>query len=175
MNLLRSAWCVNWLSDWLRNMSLERFTHHEILPEMRTIMPNYMTAQSQVTFLYYDDLGPAVDFYENILEFELVEDQEWAKIYRTSSSSFIGLVDGTRGFRKPLANSAVLCTLVVDDVPGWYERLKARGVKILREPQVYEEIQVHCFFFEDPGGYAYEVEQFLKPELADVFHKGLRK
>ncbi|MEZ4664668.1 MAG: VOC family protein [Caldilineaceae bacterium] len=134
-------------------------------------MSNYITAQSQVTFLYYDDLAPVVDFYENILEFELVEDQQWAKIYRTSGSSFIGLVDGTRGFRKPLANSAVLCTLVVDDVPGWYERLKARGVKILREPQVYAEIQVHCFFFEDPGGYAYEVEQFLKPELVDVFHK----
>lgn len=127
-------------------------------------------AQSQITFLYYADLRPISDFYENVLNFELVEDQQWAKIYRTSASSFIGIVDGTRGFRQPKADSAVLCTLVVDDVPGWYESLRKQGVKILREPQVYADIQIHCFFFEDPGGYAYEVQQFLKPELAHIFH-----
>lgn len=127
-------------------------------------------AQSQITFLYYDDLQPIVEFYEKILNFELVEDQDWAKIYRTSASSFIGIVDGQRGFRRPLADSAVLCTLVVDDVPGWHQALRQKGVKILREPQIYDEIQVHCFFFEDPGGYAYEVQQFLKPELAHIFH-----
>ncbi len=133
-------------------------------------MTNSRMVQSQITFLYYDDLVPVVDFYERVLGFELVEDQQWAKIYRTTGNAFVGLVDGKRGFRKPLADSAVLVTLVVNDVLAWYAHLKARGVKILREPKVYEEIQVHCFFFEDPGGYAYEVEQFLKPELAQVFH-----
>lgn len=127
-------------------------------------------AQSQITFLYYNDIGPIAEFYADILGFELVEDQQWAKIYRTSASSFIGVVDGSRGFRQPNADSAVLCTLVVDDVPYWFQRLKALGVKIVREPQIYDEIQVHCFFFEDPGGYAYEVQQFLKPELAHIFH-----
>jgi catechol 2,3-dioxygenase-like lactoylglutathione lyase family enzyme len=93
-------------------------------------------AQSQITFLYYDDLAPIADFYANVLGLE-----------------------------------PVLCTLVVDDVPDWYARLRERGVKILREPRVYDDIQVHCFFFEDPGGYAFEVQQFLKPELADIFHR----
>lgn len=129
------------------------------------------TVQSQITFLYYEDLDPIARFYEEILEFERVEDQQWAKIYRTSSNAFIGIVDGQRGFRQPLANSAVLVTLVVDDVIGWYEKLKTRGIKILREPQVYDEIQIHCFFFEDPGGYAYEVQRFLKPELEHIFHE----
>ena len=133
-------------------------------------MRSLRTIQSQITFLYYDDLALVVDFYERVLGFELVEDQQWAKIYRTTSSSFIGLVDGSRGFRKPLADSAVLVTLAVNDVPAWYEHLTAHNVKILREPTVHDDIQVHCFFFEDPGGYAYEVQQFLKPELADIFH-----
>ena len=99
-----------------------------------------------------------------------MEDQQWAKIYRVSDTSFIGLVDGERGFRKPLENSAVLCTFAVPDVMAWYEHLKSRGVKILREPNTYDEIQVQCFFFEDPGGYAVEVQQFLKPELQEIFH-----
>lgn len=130
----------------------------------------YSVAQSQITFLYYDALEPIAEFYENILRLELVEDQGWAKIYRTSASSFIGIVEGSRGFRRPHPDSAVLCTLVVDDVPGWHQHLRSHGVKITREPQVYDDIQIHCFFFEDPGGYAYEVQQFLKPELAHIFH-----
>lgn len=133
-------------------------------------MPNLSIA-SQITFLYYQDLAAAQQFYEGVLGLEKVEDQGWAKIYRVSGTAFVGLVDEAHGSLKAQPENAVMLTLVVDDVPGWYERLKARGVKILRKPQVYEEIQVHCFFFEDPGGYAYEVEQFLKPELADVFHK----
>lgn len=127
-------------------------------------------AQSQITFLYYKDLAPIADFYANVLGLELVEEQQWAKIYRTSATSFIGIVGGERGFHQPQASNAVLCTLVVDDVPGWYTRLRASGVKILREPRVYEDIQVHCFFFEDPGGYAFEVQQFLNPALAEIFH-----
>ena len=130
------------------------------------------TPQSQITFLYYSDLTPIAAFYQDVLGFELVEDQQWAKIYSTTAAgnAFIGIVDGERGFRQPLANSAVLLTLVVDDVPAWYEKLKDRGVKILREPQVHDDIQIHCFFFEDPGGYAFEVQQFLNPKLAKIFH-----
>ena len=128
--------------------------------------------QSQITFLYYPDITPIAEFYENVLGFERVEDQQWAKIYRTTATggAFIGIVGGERGFRQPLANSAVLLTLVVDDVPAWYEKLKNHGVKILREPQLVDDIQIHCFFFEDPGGYAFEVQQFLNPKLASIFH-----
>lgn len=127
--------------------------------------------QSQITFLYYPDIQPIADFYTHTLDLELVEDQRWAKIFRVAGNAFIGIVDGARGFRRPLADSAVLLTLVVDDVPAWYQRLSDRGVKILREPQVHDDIQVHCFFFEDPGGYAFEVQQFLKPESIEVFHR----
>jgi len=127
-------------------------------------------AQSQITFLYYPELDPIAAFYENVLGFERVEDQGWAKIYRTSASGFIGIVAGERGFRQPNPDSAVLCTLVVDDVPGWYAHLQQHNVNILRKPQIYDDIQVHCFFFADPGGYAFEVQQFLNPELAEIFH-----
>ena len=126
--------------------------------------------QSQITFLYYPTIEPISTFHEDVLGLELVEDQGWAKIYRTSGSAFIGVVAGDKGFHKPQEKNAVLVTLAVADVPGWYAYLKDQGVKLLTEIKHSEEIQVTCFFFEDPGGYTYEVEQFLKPELGDVFH-----
>jgi predicted enzyme related to lactoylglutathione lyase len=126
--------------------------------------------QSQITFLYYQEIEPISSFYEEILGLELVEDQGWAKIYRTSGNAFLGVVSGEKGFHQPQDKNAVLITLAVADVPAWYAYLKDKGVKMLSEIIHSEEIQVQCFFFEGPGGYSYEVEQFLKPELGQVFH-----
>jgi predicted enzyme related to lactoylglutathione lyase len=134
-------------------------------------MPRPGNIQSQITFLYYPDIEPISLFYENVLGLQLVEDQGWARIYRTSGNAFLGIVAGDKGFHQPQQKNAVLITLAVADVPGWYDYLKAAGVKLLTEIKHSEEIQVRCFFFEDPGGYTYEVEQFLKPELNEVFHQ----
>jgi predicted enzyme related to lactoylglutathione lyase len=127
--------------------------------------------QSQITFLYYSDLQPVSKFYQEIMGFELVEDQGWAKIYRVSGNGYLGIVDEERGFHKAQEESAVLITLVVNDVVGWYDDLKRKGVKILTELREMEDIQVRGFFLEDPGGYALEVQQFLKPDVARIFHQ----
>jgi catechol 2,3-dioxygenase-like lactoylglutathione lyase family enzyme len=124
---------------------------------------------SQITFLYYKDLTAAQHFYEEIMGFELAEDQGWAKIYRVSGNAFVGLVDETRGSLKVQENSAVMLTLVSDDVRGWYEYLREKDVEFVREFGISEEIQIEYFFIRDPGGYIIEIEKFLKPELADTF------
>jgi catechol 2,3-dioxygenase-like lactoylglutathione lyase family enzyme len=124
---------------------------------------------SQITFLYYKDLTAAQHFYEEIMGFELAEDQGWAKIYRVSGNAFVGLVDETRGSLKVQENSAVMLTLVSDDVRGWYEYLQEKDVEFVREFGISEEIQIEYFFIRDPGGYIIEIEKFLKPELADTF------
>lgn len=134
--------------------------------------PNPIAVNAQITFLYYPDLEPAASFYEEIMGFQLVEDQAWARIYRVAGNAFLGIVAGDRGFHRPQARNAVLLTLVVDDVPGWYERLAGRGVRLLTEVQHRPEIQIRCFFFEDPGGYTLEIQQFLKPDLDAVFRSG---
>jgi hypothetical protein len=64
-----------------------------------------------------------------------VEDQQWAKIYRLSGNAFLGIVAGERGFHRPQERNAVLVTLVVNDVPGWYEYLRDKGVTLLSELQ----------------------------------------
>ena len=131
-----------------------------------------LEVQSQITFLYYHDLQAAASFYGDVLRLELVDDQAWARIYRIASHAFLGIVAGEKGFHRPQDKNAVLVTLVVDDVPGWYEYLKSRGVKLLGESQYRAEIQIRCFFLEDPGGYTLEIQQFLRPDLVTVFHQG---
>lgn len=124
---------------------------------------------SQITFLYYKDLVTAQRFYEDIMGFPLAEDQGWAKIYRVTGNAFVGLVDETRGSLKVQENSAVMLTLVSDDVRSWYDYLQQKGVEFVREFGISEEIQIEYFFIRDPGGYIIEIEKFLKPELADTF------
>ncbi len=124
---------------------------------------------SQITFLYYKDLAAAQRFYEDVMGFALAEDQGWAKIYRVSGNAFVGLVDEKRGSLKAQENSAVMLTLVSNDVRGWYAYLQGKGVEFVREFGVSEEIQIEYFFIRDPGGYIIEIEKFLKPELANTF------
>ena len=124
---------------------------------------------SQITFLYFDDIESAAPFFEEILKLERVVDQDAAKIYRMSGGAFLGIVDGAKGHCRVKEESAVLITLVVDDVKGWYDYLKENGVKLLTEIQIPEIAPVECFFFAGPGGYHFEVQRFLDPETAGAF------
>jgi predicted enzyme related to lactoylglutathione lyase len=128
-----------------------------------------MEVRSQITFFYYRDLSPIAKFYEEIMGFELVEDQGFAKIYRVNGHAFMGIVDEREGFHRAQENNSVLLTLVVDDVMDWYTHLKAKGVDVPKEPAISDRVKVHYFFFKDPGGYVIEIQKFLKPELSETF------
>ena len=121
-------------------------------------------AYAQITFLYYAQIEPPAAFYEQIMGFELVEDQRWAKIYRVSGNAYLGIVAGEQGFHQPQEKNDVLVTLVVDDVGRWYDVLQERGVNLLSDIKHRPEIGIRCFFLQDPGGYTLEVQQFLKPD-----------
>ena len=132
---------------------------------------NKRSVRSQITFLYYRDLQPAAAFYEEVMGFEIVEDQGWAKIYRVSGNAYLGIVDEEKGFHKAQEKNAVLVTLVVDDVFWWREYLESQGVNMLTDVRDVEDIQVRCFFCQDPGGYVIEIEQFLRRDAARIFHR----
>ena len=134
---------------------------------------NRPTVASQITFFYYRDLEPIAHFYEEVMGFERMEDQGWAKIYRVNGRAFMGIVDEQRGFHRAQERNAVLLTLVVDDVWAWYTYLKSQGIEVPKEPAISEQIKVEYFFFQDPGGYVIEIQRFVKPELGEPF--GLSK
>ncbi len=125
---------------------------------------------SQITFFYYRDFERARDFYERIMGFELADDQGTCRIYRVRGTAFLGIVDERYGHcSAPRNESNVLLTLVTNDVKGWWDHLHKEKVKITSELLSKPEIQIEAFFFEDPEGYALEVQSFLNPGLRKVF------
>ncbi len=120
--------------------------------------------------LYYEDLSEAVAFWRDALGFPVAADQGWAVLLELRAGSFLGLVDGTRGKLRPHPNSAVLVTLITDDLAGWWARLRAAGAQDLTEIERREDLGIERFFCRDPGGYALEVQRFLRPADRAWFH-----
>ena len=120
-----------------------------------------------ITFFYYDDIHAVVPFYEKVLKFELVLDQGLARIYRIAENCYFGIVDGNRGHLKHQEKSAVLLTVVSQDVEGWHARLKDAGAQGLSE--MLRGTFCEHFFFEDPAGYAIEIQRFHNPDVAKLF------
>lgn len=87
-------------------LEFEQFKQH---PENELFMaylansPRVMTQidslnfYGSITWTYHNDLLKMQQFYEEVLGFQLVADQGWTKIYRTSPTGYIGLVDERRG------------------------------------------------------------------------------
>ncbi|MBW2438840.1 MAG: VOC family protein [Deltaproteobacteria bacterium] len=124
-----------------------------------------MKLSSQITFLYFKEMHGPAHFFEEILGLQKVDDQGFARIYKISGGAFIGIVDEAKGYCDAPTAKNVLITLVTENVHQWYRRLKDAGLAIDAAPTIQEKANVECFFFEGPGGYAFEVQRFLNPEI----------
>lgn len=129
-----------------------------------------MRGDYAITFFYYENIQSVVDFYERVMGFELVLDQGLAKIYRVGDRNYFGIVDGNRGHLRHQEKSAVLFTIVSDDVAGWHARLAANKAADLTEIRMGNFCE--HFFFKDPAGYALEVQKFRDPAVAKLFTGG---
>ena len=65
-------------------------------PRVETSIPN-LNFYGSITWTYHKDLLKMQRFYEEVLGYRLVANLGWTKIYQTSSTGFIGLVDERRG------------------------------------------------------------------------------
>lgn len=126
-----------------------------------------MRTDYAITFFYYPDIHAVTGFYEATLGLELVLDQGLARIYRIGTNSYFGIVDGNRGHLRHQPKSAVLLTIVTPDVEDWHQRLTAAGVAGLTE--IRSGTFCDHFFFEDPFGYALEIQRFREPAVAGLF------
>ncbi|MFO8037261.1 MAG: VOC family protein [Anaerolineales bacterium] len=118
--------------------------------------------ESQITFLYTEDLERAGDFYENVMGLRLALDQGTCRIYRTGEAAYLGICQ-SKETQKFGERKGLIFTLVVEDVDGWFANLKGKGVRIQQEPQISEAYGIYHFFLEDPDGYALEIQRFLDP------------
>lgn len=113
----------------------------------------------QVTFLLVADLEVSSRFYRQSLGLELVLDQLDCRIFRVSSTAFLGICErAERG-----DPNTVLVTLVTDNVDACHRDLVVAGVPCEKEPQLNSKYNVYHAFYRDPDGYLIEVQRFLDP------------
>lgn len=119
-----------------------------------------------ITWLYHKDLLKIQNFYEDVLGLDLVADQGWTKIYKGSSTGFIGLVDERRGMRDYADEKAVNMSFVLEDVEGWYNYVEAERVMPIRNNGLSTgpDNMYKAFVAFGPELYFYEFDQFMPHE-----------
>lgn len=120
------------------------------------MMPD-LAFDQQVTFLYTKDLEQTAAFYEQILCLPLALDQGACRIYRVAADAFLGFCTKHKAEPNP---QDVIITLVSQDVDGWYERLRSKGVTFQKPPAYNAQYNIYHCFLRDPNGYLLEIQRF---------------
>lgn len=159
-------------------LEFERFNRHaenaQLMPLLDAIesVPAQPLAESgqaglgfkaTVLWLYYKDMEGIQQFYQDRLGLSLLVDQGWAKIFQTSPSGYIGLVDETRGMHSFSEQKAVTVSFITDDLRGWFDYVKDSAAFELRATELSEDgPRVLAFVGYDPEGYYLEFDTFLE-------------
>lgn len=113
---------------------------------------------SQITFLYTDDLARSASFYEEALGLKLALDQGGCRIYRiTGSGAYIGVCQAVDA---PVEPASIIFTLVTPDVDLWYARICGQGWECEDAPRYNDVYDIYHFFVRDPSGYRIEIQRF---------------
>ncbi len=114
-----------------------------------------------ITWLYYRDLPAAIEFYENILGFEMEVDQGWSKILKIRDGAYVGLVDGEHGYHRASDTKPVILCINVSDADAWHRMLIESGLDLEEHPKESERLKIKVFMFKDPEGYTIEIQETL--------------
>ena len=125
---------------------------------------------SNITFLYFNDLAKAKEFFSETLGLPVAYDPGWACVYRLRDKSFLGAVDNASGSIQVDSTSSVLVSLTVSNLHEVHAALQgATGVDGLSPIKQVKDMALESFFFTGPEGYHFEVEQFTSGELRQLF------
>lgn len=116
--------------------------------------------ESQITFLYTNNLEVTGEFYEDKMGFPLVLDQGPCRIYEVTQNSYVAFCQKKC---KSVDISSVIFTIVTPDVDGWYEHLHMKGVDFEEPPQMNQKFKIYHAFLRDPNGYLIEIQKFDDP------------
>ncbi len=156
---------------------LEKLSKIEALfPEenQQTSRPVHLGIQANIVWLYYQDIPEAQAFYEQNFGFSLLVDQGFAKVYSSSPTAFIGLVDESEGLHRFTAQKGVNVAFLTDQIEDWFAHLETKGINIKDPLEEMENIPVRAFVGYDPAGYFIEFDQFLPDyrnrKILDLLH-----
>ncbi|MFZ1807520.1 MAG: VOC family protein, partial [Cyclobacteriaceae bacterium] len=125
------------------------------LVSQKTTVPEGLGFNATITWLYYKDLPHMEAFYEQTLGLSLIADQGWAKIYQSSNSGYIGLVDERRGMHNHTEKKAVNVSFILKDLDGWFKYTSENKSFELRSKEIGigPENKYRAFVGFDPEGY----------------------
>ncbi len=135
--------------------------------EVERVRSAYPSIRANLVFFYYRDLEKAKRFYEEILGLERVLDYGFASIHRITQSSYLGLVDESRGMHRASEPKTVTLSFLTAEIDGWYQYLKSCEVPMRGPVRDATRHATRGFVAFDPEGYFLEFERFLDhPENA---------
>ncbi len=120
-------------------------------------MPHPVDAQ--IVFFPTDNLDRTTAFYQEMLGLPLVLDQGVCRIFRATAGAFIGFCQKAAAPTDPEA----IITLVTQDVDGWVNALREKGVEVERGPVFNAKFDIYHAFLRDPNGYLVEIQRFDDP------------
>lgn len=137
-------------------MATDSISGRRMLPRIGGVM----------TIFYYEDVAPAIAFYEHVLGFEKVLDLGWGATFRVAGQSFLTVVDSEGGSQRAIAgsNKGAILSIETDDLAAWRAKLESAGVTSLEA-----DLKSGCdgrsieFHVRDPGDYVVEFFQWLDP------------
>jgi catechol 2,3-dioxygenase-like lactoylglutathione lyase family enzyme len=156
-------------------LEFERFNAHEenelfmpILAETPTLyaepgesnVPPGIGFNATIVWFYYKDMQGVQNFYEEVMGFDLLVDQGWAKIYQIGPSGYFGLVDEQRGMHSFTEEKAVTLSIFTDNIDSWYEYLSTNDRVEMRSMKIEVEDEYRAFIAYDPEGYYLEWDVF---------------
>lgn len=120
---------------------------------------------SQITFLRYENLNNAADFFEGILGLEKVLDAKWVRVWKTGEKSFIGAVESKGTY----CAESVLISLTVNNIEEVYAEISGTKIQELTPIKKVGELPMKSFFFRNEEGYSFEIQQFESEEWKQLF------
>jgi catechol 2,3-dioxygenase-like lactoylglutathione lyase family enzyme len=111
-------------------------------------------------FFYYRDLERATAFYRDVLGLEIVADYDMARIVRVADTSYLVLVDATRGMHTADEPKSVALALLTDELEAWHTYLGSRNIAPGRPFAARQGSAHDGFVIKDPEGYLLEFERF---------------
>ena len=129
-----------------------------------SVRPEELGIQANIIWIYCMDLEEAQGFYEEIFGFKLLVDQGFAKVYSSSPTAFVGLVDQAQGLHRFSENKAVTLSFISNQIDSWHQHLKKSGLKMLEDLSDSATIPVRAFVTTDVDGYFIDFDRFLDDE-----------
>ena len=125
-----------------------------------TSRPQSLGVWANVIWLYYEELERAQHFYEDLFGLKLLVDQGFAKVYSSSPTAYIGLVDEAQGLHRFSREKAVNVSFITEKVDAWYHHLRSRELTMRVPLDNAEQGLVRAFVTLDLAGYFLEFDWF---------------